>query len=845
MAAGFQKMVDVLRSGLPAINDMLTATGSKFGEIATTIGETVTRADNLSRIRDILGTNVGFLDQFKAGLSGLITSFLILFDAAKPFIDAIGQMISQFGQWASATLAAKEANGQLGSFMQTLLDKFKGAASAIGDFVVGLYNVGRAAAPAGGSLADIAQKFRDWTGDAANQERMTAFFDKMHTLVSALAGLFGGLAGAAAGALEKMNPEPMLKVFTIITDKIAPALADLWNQVQAGTGENLVKIFDNLGTMLEKIVASGTFEKIANFFSTLLEKISEFAASDFGSTVAGWLIPLALFGGTLSSLIGPLTSVIGAFAGGTLGAAAGIVAAIAAAFVLVYTNSEAFRNSLGNLVSVIGGAFTSVWDKIGPKVQVVWEKITALAEAIGNRLAPVIDFLAPVVERVFGIIGDLVSSLMDIFSGFIDFVTGILTGNWQLIWQAAGEVLQGFWGIVQTVFGAILSFISFIWDGITAVVYNAGQVLYGIVNSVFTGIADLARAIWQGITDFLSAVWNGIVNVMHFLFDPWIAFFSQLWTEVQNVASNVWNAITSFFSAVWNGIVNTMHFLFDPWIAFFSQLWTEVQNVASNIWNAISNFFVTIWNSIYDNVIQRAINLYNGIVDWFERAGNFIQSVWNGIPGFLRGIWDAVFDAVIQPIINVYNGIVDWFTRADDFVSNVFDGVAGAVGAAFSGVYDAIVQPIINAYNSVVGWIGNIKSAITSAWDTVSGIVSNINSALQASADKIVAAQGANNALAPATAEGGIFRPTPGGQLRTIAEAGQSERVEPLDPSGLSVRDHAIIDKLVSMAGGSGGAFGTPVINVFIGERELTDIVSVQIDQTNSKLARNARNGRS
>jgi hypothetical protein len=55
-------------------------------------------------------------------------------------------------------------------------------------------------------------------------------------------------------------------------------------------------------------------------------------------------------------------------------------------------------------------------------------------------------------------------------------------------------------------------------------------------------------------------------------------------------------------------------------------------------------------------------------------------------------------------------------------------------------------------------------------------------------------------------AEGGIVAPRSGGLLSIIGEAGRSERVEPLDPSGLSKRDRAMI----AMLAGNG-----PAINVY------------------------------
>jgi hypothetical protein len=75
-------------------------------------------------------------------------------------------------------------------------------------------------------------------------------------------------------------------------------------------------------------------------------------------------------------------------------------------------------------------------------------------------------------------------------------------------------------------------------------------------------------------------------------------------------------------------------------------------------------------------------------------------------------------------------------------------------------------------------------------------------------------------------AQGGIIPATMGGMLATIGEAGRPERVEPLDPSGLSKRDRAMIEMLAGPAGG---------INITVNpspgmdERELAALVSRQL----------------
>ena len=79
--------------------------------------------------------------------------------------------------------------------------------------------------------------------------------------------------------------------------------------------------------------------------------------------------------------------------------------------------------------------------------------------------------------------------------------------------------------------------------------------------------------------------------------------------------------------------------------------------------------------------------------------------------------------------------------------------------------------------------------------------------------------------------------------MSLLAEGGKHERVEPLDSQGLSTRDYAIIDAVAQRVGG-GGSSGATSVRVFIGERELTDIVRYEVRDGERTLARNLSIGR-
>ncbi len=84
----------------------------------------------------------------------------------------------------------------------------------------------------------------------------------------------------------------------------------------------------------------------------------------------------------------------------------------------------------------------------------------------------------------------------------------------------------------------------------------------------------------------------------------------------------------------------------------------------------------------------------------------------------------------------------------------------------------------------------------------------------------------------PLLAKGGIVPPTPGGMLSIIGEAGRPERVEPLDPSGMSRRDRAMIDQMIRSRGGREVGEGI-VFNIYpsqgMNEIELANMISRKV----------------
>lgn len=737
MAEGFSSFVDDVSSILPQINDLLAETGAAFGRVFDRIGETVKRSDNLGRIREILSNNNEFIDKFGVGLSGLTSSFLILWSAAEPFITAIGDGIEKFGTWAETTLTAAEANGTLASFMQTTLERFKGVAEAIGNVAVGLYNVGKAAEPFGRSLDGISQKFRDWTESDAGQEKMTAFFSKAHELASGLADMFSGIGTAFSNAFINIDTGPILQVFSIIGDKIAPAIAELWNQVQSGAGQNLVKIFDNLGTALQKIADSGSFQIIAQFISDMLVKVSEFLATDFGSMIAGWLIPLGLFGGLFTSLIGPITTVLGLLSGPAL-AVAGVIAAIAGFFVLVWTQSEAFRTSIEGLVTTLGGTFSSIWDEIWPKVQKLWDAVVKLAGAIGDRLGPVIEFLTPIIAAAFETLGTIFGFIIDHVTQVIDFVANILNGDWAAAWDNVLAIVQNVWDLLVDLFGDIVAGIGE-WFG------KIPEVLGG----VWERVEDGAVKAWEDLLSWLEGIWNDIVAAATEIWGNITGFFSGIWDDIVVAAEQVWTNITDSFSKGWEGLKSffstlggelrkiwdviwsfavlpleiTWNLIMLVWNGIKDGLfeaWNWIKTKAEEIWNGIKDFFSGIWNGVSEAAVEAWNIITTELSEKWEGVKTKAAEIWNGIIEFFAGIWDGISSKASE----VWDIVTTFLSEKWEGIKVIAETVWNNITTFFAGIWDGISAKASEVWDIITTFLGEkweaIKLAAETIWNNVS-----------------------------------------------------------------------------------------------------------------------------
>jgi hypothetical protein len=219
---------------------------------------------------------------------------------------------------------------------------------------------------------------------------------------------------------------------------------------------------------------------------------------------------------------------------------------------------------------------------------------------------------------------------------------------------------------------------------------------------------------------------------------------------------------------------------------------TNPIGIAITAITALAVLFVTLYKNseTFRNAVDKA---FAAVKEAASKAFEWLKTNWPLVLAILTGPIGLAVLAIAKNWDSIIAGVKGLVTR---------------MKGALSGIWDGLMDGLKNAWAGVQNW-----------WNR------NVAKSITIKAPSWLGGGSATIGI-PKLAEGGIISPSAGGTLARIGEAGRPERVEPLDPDGLSKRDKAMIQML---SGGAGGM----TINVYpsqgMNESELASMVSRQI----------------
>ena len=431
------------------------------------------------------------------------------------------------------------------------------------------------------------------------------------------------------------------------------------------------------------------------------------------------------------------TAVQGAFnaviAANPIGAIVVAVAAVVAAFVWFFTQTEVGRKAWAAFTSWLSETWTAlvegakaVWNGLGEFLTGLWQSITQGASDAWNGFVAFLSGLwvtisggittawTSITAFLSGVWIGISTTATTIFTSVRDFIVNVFTVIGALIVAPLQAIQNG----IDTVFGWILSFITqqmnstnTVWSTVWTTIYNVVNTVLTLIRGYISTVVNAIRTVivvflsllkgdWQGAWDaiksFFTTTWDGIKAFLSNILDGIKSIWTSVWTAVSQFFTDIWNKIVAFLTPIINGIKTTIGNVLNAISGVWTSVWNAVKSVASTIWNAISGVVSTYIQNVR-NTISTVLNAISGV--W--------TSVWNSVSSFLGNIWHGITSAVSNGIQSVSNT-----------VGRIRGTVLGAVSGAGRWLYDTgrqIISGLINGISGAFQWVRNTISNLGSS----------------------------------------------------------------------------------------------------------------------------------
>lgn len=794
-----QNLVDNL---FPRLAPLLQGTGKVLGDVAIDLSKTITEAGNLKNLETVWKNNDKFITNLGKATGNLYGAFLSLLAAAGPLIDRFGEWLVKITETFEQTTKAKQATGELTENFNKAGDVAARIGGILKNYFQGFREIGKAVMEGGAGerllkyFEDASQRFEDLMKTMNADGSLGAYFDKatenglkvLDLLTNIIAEVF------------KLGDDQGVGTFVDYLNKSVDVLGSMGGKLTESSG-SLGKFIYNFTLLIAKFTETGSIET----FFKILNKALDIANAIFGNStvqkVIGFLAIIKAIGAAFSLILKPIKFVGKA-----------VIGSVLKPFQMVKRGISFFKDPFGALRK--GSGLT----RAELTKQMVIDKQKKLAmQGIyisGKQAAASINLVAGSSAKARGAMsGSAIAatrkSIAVKMAGAASRVAavGMRIGSVAARgFSGALSMLGGPIGVILLLLPFIIGFIKKLWEEnetFRAVV----EKVMGFVKAAFEGFMNVVKSVF----DFVKPVFELIGNAIKTYITAYVEILVAIWNGLKTAVQAVWDFLKPIFTTIGEAIKNSITFFVEA----LKKAWDGIKAAVQAVWDFLQPIFTTIGNAI-----KNSITFY---VEALKKAWDLIKTGVQAVWDFLKPIFTTIGNAV-KNSITFY---VDLLKKAWDGIKTAVQGVFNFISPIITKIGDAIRNTIGKAIDSIKSAFDSLKTVFKTVFNFLANAWNNTAGKLRFTIPGWVPGLAGKSFGIPTIptllAEGGIVPPTPGGLLARIGEAGKAERVEPLDPDGLSKRDRAMIELL------AGPMRGT-TINVYpsagMDERELAELVS-------------------
>lgn len=659
------------------------------------------------------------------------------------------------------------------------------------------------------------------------------------TLVGAMAVLKLATSGVGAAIKDSLNPANAKK-FAEEMKKLAPAARSFVLEIK-----NLHPAFHQLQqdvqqvffTQLKGILTQVTRELLPTLHTGLRQM-----ATDLGQTAAGLANAFGWHSQDIASIflaaheaLRPFIPLVGQLVGAFL--AVGAVAGP-----LFASLSGGFANLLGQLVDFLNAeADSGGMAKFFDDALVILKQFGSLLGNVFGLVMQILGALQQTGAQGLGALSRIVGMLGDFFAS--------AQGHEALvaIFNLLNVALNSLFQILTPLLPAVGQLATILAGGLAAAIIKLTPYLVDITDFLGKHPALIAAAVaaWATYNAALKAVaiYEGIVDAL----DPltWIVIAVAAIAAGAYLIYRNWGAIAPFFKGVWDAI-----------IGFLQGIWNWITSVGRSIGNwftvTLPGFFASLPGRIgaalasIPGLLQQlfllalklageSIGIGVGLVIayWVKFPGLLWEAV-KAIGHLLADLWRLAFatgKAVLTAEINV---VIFVFATLPGKIATWMGRIPGVIVSAFRTAWSQAKSAVESGANDIVNFVRNLPKRLSGfmnnvGHDILGGLKDGINAVIggfNSGIDRVAGVIHIGLPHLPMLAGGGLINaPT----LAVVGEAGPEAVIPMSDPA----RAAAVAQKtgLLDLLGSKMGSAGTTLVKVYLGTREITDILDVRIDK--------------
>lgn len=373
--------------------------------------------------------------------------------------------------------------------------------------------------------------------------------------------------------------------------------------------------------------------------------------------------------------------------------------------------------TMGQTLSVVFGRIGKTWQGVVQAFQSAAPLFQLAFQNILGIITPLITMIGNQIKIVFNAIVGIVQGAMQMVQGIIQIFSGLIQGDFSLMWQGIKNVFMGaitvLWSLVKGLFFSLINIVT-----------GLGGMLIGAFKAIFNTFKPIVMAVWNGIKAVTMYVWNGIVNAVVTSISTMKMRAMQILNLLKVGITAIWNGIKFVSVAVWNGIkwavVNAARLIKSGAIATFNAFKAGI----TAIWNGIKYVSTAVWNGIKNAVLFVARTIRSGAIATFNAFKAGVIAIWNGIKYVTSSVWNWIKTRVISLATTLRNTALAIFRAFRTSITTIWNGIKAVTSAVWNWIKNKVIALARTLRATVVAVFNALRSRITAIWNAVKSITS-------------------------------------------------------------------------------------------------------------------------